>query len=98
MTSLSSFELHRVMTEAISRAAGKLGRSRETVREAATFYVVQILLFPDADSYRVLGARPQATNGELRRNMTLLLRWLHPDLDPKGEAVSLRRKGDARLE
>ena len=71
--------------EAISRAAGKLGRSRETVREAATFYVVQILLFPDADSYRVLGAKPQATNGELRRNMTLLLRWLHPDLDPKGE-------------
>ena len=71
--------------EAISQAAGKLGRSRETVREAATFYVVQILLFPDADSYRVLGAKPQATNGELRRNMTLLLRWLHPDLDPKGE-------------
>jgi hypothetical protein len=71
--------------EAISEAAGKLGRSPETVREAATFYVVQILLFPDADSYRVLGARPQATHGELRRNMTLLLRWLHPDLDPKGE-------------
>ena len=71
--------------EAISQAAGKLGRSRKTVREAATFYVVQILLFPNADSYRVLGARPQATNGELRRNMTLLLRWLHPDLDPKGE-------------
>jgi hypothetical protein len=71
--------------EAISQAAGKLGRSPETVREAATFYVVQILLFPDADSYRVLGARPQATHGELRRNMTLLLRWLHPDLDPKGE-------------
>ena len=68
-----------------SQAAGKLGRSRETVREAATFYVVQILLFPDADSYRVLGARPEATNGELRRNMTLLLRWLHPDLDRKGE-------------
>jgi DnaJ domain len=71
--------------EAISQAAGKLGRARETVREAATFYVVQILLFPDADSYRVLGVRPQATNGELRRNMTLLLRWLHPDLDPEGE-------------
>jgi hypothetical protein len=71
--------------EAISRAAGKLGRSRETVREAATFYVIQILLFPDADSYRVLGAKPQATNGELRRNMTLLVRWLHPDLDRDGE-------------
>ena len=71
--------------EAISQAAEKLGRSRETLREAAAFYIVQILLFPDADSYRVLGARPEATHGELRHNMTLLLRWLHPDLDPKGE-------------
>jgi hypothetical protein len=71
--------------EATSQAAEKLGRSRETVREAAAFYVVQILLFPDADSYRVLGTRPEATNGELRRNMTLLLRWLHPDVDRKGE-------------
>jgi len=71
--------------ETISLAAETLGRSRETVREAANFYVVQILLFPNADSYRVLGAGPEATNGELRRNMTLLLRWLHPDLDRKGE-------------
>jgi hypothetical protein len=56
----------------------------ETVREAAVFFVEQILLFPDADSYRVLGARPEATNGELRCNMALLLRWLHPDLDRQG--------------
>ena len=55
------------------------------VREAAAFFIEQILLYPDADSYRVLGARPGATYGELRRNMALLLRWLHPDLDPHGE-------------
>ena len=67
------------------QAAESVGRSRETVREAAAFFVEQILLFPDADSYRVLGARPDATNGELRRNMALLLRWLHPDLDRLGE-------------
>jgi DnaJ domain len=71
--------------EAISQAVAKLGRSREMLREAATFYIVQILLFPDADSYRVLAATPEATHEELRHNMTLLLRWLHPDADPKGE-------------
>jgi hypothetical protein len=71
--------------EMISQVARKLGRPREVVHEAATFYIVQILLFPDADSYRVLGAKPQSTHSELRRNMTLLLRWLHPDLDPEGE-------------
>ena len=61
------------------------GRSRDTVREAAAFFVEQILLYPGADSYRVLGARPDATYGELRRNMALLLRWLHPDRDRQGE-------------
>jgi curved DNA-binding protein CbpA len=55
------------------------------VSAAAAFFIEQILLFPGADSYRVLGARQAATAGELRRNMALLLRWLHPDLDPKGE-------------
>ena len=68
-----------------ARQPQSVGRSRETVREAAAFFIEQILLFPDADSYRVLGARPEATNGELRRNMALLLRWLHPDLDRQGE-------------
>jgi len=61
------------------------GRSLPAVREAAGFFIEQILLFPDADSYRVLGASPDATGGELRRNMALLLRWLHPDLDRQGE-------------
>jgi hypothetical protein len=67
------------------QVADTLGRSPEALREAAAFYIIQILLFPEADSYRVLGARPEATNGELRHNMTLLLRWLHPDLDRKEE-------------
>ena len=61
------------------------GRSRDVVRQAATFFIEQILFAPDADSYRVLGASPQASAGELRRNVALLLRWLHPDRDPQGE-------------
>jgi DnaJ domain len=60
------------------------GRSLGTLRRAAAFFIEQILLAPDADSYRVLGVSPQASAGELRRNVALLLRWLHPDLDPQG--------------
>jgi hypothetical protein len=70
---------------AIGQATESVGRSREVVCDAAAFFVEQILLYPDADSYRVLGANPEATNGELRHNMALLLRWLHPDLDHRGE-------------
>jgi hypothetical protein len=71
--------------EATGQAITATGRSRETVREAAAFFIEQILFCREADSYRVLGARPEASNGELRRNMALLLRWLHPDHDPQGE-------------
>jgi hypothetical protein len=71
--------------EAIREASALAGRSRETVHNAAAFFIEQILLSPDADSYLILGATPAATRDELRRNMALLLRWLHPDLDRQGE-------------
>jgi hypothetical protein len=60
-------------------------RSAKVVKEAAAFYIQQILLNPTADSYRVLGATQRASGPELRRNMALLLRWLHPDVDPSRE-------------
>jgi hypothetical protein len=71
--------------EIIRQAIGASGQSREAVREAAGFFIEQVLLSPEADSYRVLGGTPSASNADLRRNMALLLRWLHPDVDPRGE-------------
>jgi DnaJ domain len=70
-------------SEAAAVAAS--GQPREAVRQAATFFIEQVLLAPDADCYRVLGARPSATNGELRRNMALIMRWLHPDVAREGD-------------
>jgi hypothetical protein len=60
------------------------GRSRDVIQRAAHFFIEQVLLCPNADSYRVLGASSEATNTELRRNMAQLMRWLHPDMDPEG--------------
>jgi hypothetical protein len=71
--------------EAENSAAALIDRSRDVVRQAATFFIEQIMFAPNTDSYRVLGASPQASGSELRRNVALLLRWLHPDLDPRGE-------------
>jgi hypothetical protein len=68
-----------------SEAAKAVDRSGEVVREAAAFFIEQILLCPEADSYRVLGASPEASAGELRRNMALLVKWLHPDVDRPGD-------------
>jgi hypothetical protein len=71
--------------QAEREAVALSGRSRDIVRRAATFFIEQILFAPNTDSYRVLGGDPQASAGELRHNVALLLRWLHPDLDPRGE-------------
>lgn len=65
---------------AASEAAAITGRAETFVTEAAAFFVEQILLDPDADSYRVLGALPASPSSDLRRNMALLVRWLHPDV------------------
>jgi hypothetical protein len=68
-----------------TEAARIMEVSRQQVRKASAFFIEQILLHPGADSYRVLGADPHASPTELRRNMALLLRWLHPDIDRNGE-------------
>ena len=67
-----------------AEAAAAVGRPPELVRRAAAFFIEQILLSSDADSYRVLGADDTATAAQLRHNMALLLRWLHPDVDRLG--------------
>jgi hypothetical protein len=72
--------------DAAEREAADLTvRPRDVVRRAAAFFIEQILFAPGADSYRVLGAAPQASATELRSNAALLLKWLHPDRDPHSE-------------
>jgi DnaJ-like protein len=78
--------------QAIDQAVEMTERSRDVIRNAAGFFIEQILWCPDADSYRVLGANRAASSGELKRNMTLLMIWLHPDRGRGGErSVFLHR-------
>jgi hypothetical protein len=70
--------------DATRRASESSGRTPEVVRNAAAFFIEQILLAPGADSYRVLGGTAQTSSSDLRRNMALLLRWLHPDMEHNG--------------
>ena len=66
--------------DALMAACEQTGRSSATIERAAVFFIEQVLLSPDADSYRVLGADRGASDGELRRNMALLLKFVHPDV------------------
>lgn len=69
---------------ATSHAIEVSERPQQVVEDAATFFIEQILLSTDSDSYRILGTDHDAHATELRRNMALLLKWLHPDLDRDG--------------
>ena len=71
--------------QAIDEAITESGRDEDVVRRAAAFFIEQVLWHPQADSYRVLGASPDADASDLKRNMTLLMSWLHPDVGPKDE-------------
>lgn len=70
---------------ALDEAMALTGRPRELLSSAAAFFIEQILLVPEADSYRVLGAAPAAETGELRTHMALMMKWLHPDVDGVGQ-------------
>jgi hypothetical protein len=52
------------------------------MREAAVFYVQQVLFAPGADSYRVLGVDSDADDDRIKEHYRWLVRWLHPDRNP----------------
>lgn len=78
--------------QALSEASKALDRSPALIHKAAVFFIEQILLHPAADSYRVLGASGNATASELRHNMALVLRCLHPDANPQYDRSIFARR------
>jgi len=82
--------------DAIEASAIYIHESHERLREAAAFYIEQIMLAPQADSYRVLGTPRDAPMTELRRNLAYLCKWLHSDLcQETGRSVFLLRVTEA---
>ena len=77
---------------AMREATRTTDRPTEVIRDAAAFFIEQILLAAQSDSYRVLGASPSATPSELRHNMASLMKWLHPDSARDGpQSVFVKR-------
>lgn len=66
--------------EVIEFYAAHIEKSPKELREAAAFFLEQVIFTPRADSYRILGASRHAPAAELRRNFALLCRWLHSDI------------------
>jgi len=80
------------LPEAEAEAMRHTGQPLTVLREAAEFYVIQIMLHSQSDSYRILGVPPNASREEMRANMASLLRWLHPDLNGSETRGALAKK------
>lgn len=68
-------------SEAEKLAVARSNKSIERIRQAAEFYVCQVVFCPSATPYRILGVERGESRQAMRQNMALLLRWLHPDHD-----------------
>lgn len=64
---------------AIEEAAAHAGMAPAEVVEAARFYLREMLFFPEADAYRVLGLAADASDEQVKHHHRLLQQWLHPD-------------------
>lgn len=78
--------------DACRDAAQMTRRSPDHLMSAASFFIEQILLCPESDSYRVLGLDQSASTNDLRANMAMLMRWAHPDVDRTGKRASLTHR------
>ncbi len=93
--------------QAIEDAAARTSVSVRKLTDAAVMYLRQVLFDADADHYRLLGVRADASEEALKEHYRWLMRWLHPDRDPDrtGEADAQRvnrawhvlRSGERRL-
>lgn len=63
----------------IQDAAAYASMAPAEVVEAARFYLREMLFFPDADVYRVLGLASDASDEQIKHHHRLLQQWLHPD-------------------
>jgi DnaJ-domain-containing protein 1 len=77
--------------ETCQLASQATGQPPAVLVEAARFYLQQMLLRPDADSYRVLGLTPGASRELARQHLRSLLQWLHPDVNSEWDSVYAER-------
>lgn len=82
--------------QALAIAQESTHEPADTLREAAGFYIQQVMFAAECSSYRVLGVDHDVVDERLREHYRWLARWLHPDRNPdKWEAVYAERVNQA---
>ncbi len=68
--------------QALAQAQELTGETAKSLREAAGFYIQQVMFAQESSSYRVLGVDPDVPDERIREHFRWLARWLHPDRNP----------------
>lgn len=74
--------LFRILADeagAIEMAQGMFAYSPAQLKDAAEFYVKEVVLYAQAPPLRMLGFNAMASRTEMRDRLRLLMLWLHPD-------------------
>jgi hypothetical protein len=77
---------------AIAAAIEASQRPRDVLTKAATFFIEEVLFHSSASHYRVLASRTDAPLNQLRANMVLLMRWLHPDAGNSEDRIRMAQR------
>lgn len=64
---------------ALAEGRQRSEESGEVVREAAAFYIQQVMFAGGSHSYRLLGVDSDAPDERIKEHYRWLVRWLHPD-------------------
>lgn len=81
-----------MLPEDLAAAAHTFNQPEPVIREAAQFYAREVLFFPQASAYRVLGVEADADAEQIKAHHRLLQHWLHPDrLRSQDDAVFAAR-------
>lgn len=67
---------------ALSEARQRSEEAGAVVREAAAFYIQQVMFVSGSNSYRLLGVDADAPDERIKEHYRWLVRWLHPDRNP----------------
>lgn len=80
---------------AVAEAVALTGQSAEHILEAVRFYLREVLFFPQADAYRVLGLERDADGERIKSHHRLLQQWLHPDRHASDEDAAFAGRVNA---
>ena len=82
--------------DTLREAVRASGRPPRIVRDAAGFFIEQVMLFPEADSYRVLGARLYCCAGCIQTSIRRVSGRFSRRASRKPGATSKRPSGGRR--